>query len=87
MFATKNDPVLAIQKLDAESIQFTLEKADLSLANALRRVMIAEVSTMAIDLVTITANSSVLPDEFIAHRLGLLPVNLFLCRCAASNPG
>lgn len=68
-------PKIDVQELRDDFIRFELTETDASVANAIRRVMIAEVPTLAIDLVSIEVNTSVMTDEFLAHRLGMIPLN------------
>jgi DNA-directed RNA polymerase subunit D len=56
------------------TLRFLLAETNHAYANALRRAMIAEVPAMAIEDVVIVENTSVLYDEVIAHRLGLIPL-------------
>jgi DNA-directed RNA polymerase subunit D len=55
-------------------LRFLLDGTNHAYANALRRAMMAEVPAMAIEDVIIIENTSVLYDEVIAHRLGLIPL-------------
>jgi len=55
-------------------IRFIVEGVTASFTNALRREMISGVPCMAIEDVAIIENTSVLFDEIIAHRLGLIPL-------------
>lgn len=120
---SSRDLKMEITNLARDSMEFTLRNSDVTTANTLRRVMIAEVRgnggrarslgggncahgghsrrrprggrrdrcerpdqvadmspappqipTLAIDRVRIAENTSVLMDEFLAHRLGLIPM-------------
>ncbi len=57
-----------------EKLTFLLEDSTPGFANALRRTMIEQVPTMAIEDVEFRKNSSVLYDEIVAHRLALIPL-------------
>jgi DNA-directed RNA polymerase subunit D len=65
---------------DSEKIAIKLKGVPLQYANALRRVCLNGVPVFAIDTVDIIENTSVLPDEGLAHRLGLIPLKTDLKR-------
>jgi len=67
-------PQVLVHDVTSSHIRFSFEGVDASFSNAVRRICIAEVPTIAIDLVEVIENSSVLCDEFISHRLGLIPL-------------
>ncbi len=81
--STRSVPALIRTKLVEEkgnSVTLQLEGVDRSYANAVRRFCISEVPSMAIDDVVILENSSVLYDEILAHRLGMVPIKTDLER-------
>jgi len=61
-------------KIDDTDMEFDLIGVDAALANAFRRILLAEIPTMAIEKVHIHTNTSMIKDEILAHRLGLIPL-------------
>jgi DNA-directed RNA polymerase II subunit RPB3 len=65
---------ISIRWIDNNRIDFILSNTSLAFANTLRRICIAQVPTLAIDMVEFAENTTVLADEFLAHRLGMIPL-------------
>ncbi|NYT18070.1 MAG: DNA-directed RNA polymerase subunit D [Methanobacteriales archaeon] len=65
---------IEIKNQDDQELVFTIEGADVSLVNALRRIATVEVPTLAIETVQFTRNDARIFDEALAHRLGLVPI-------------
>lgn len=72
----KNNVKIEIKELTDETIEFDVIGIDAPLANSIRRVLISEIPTVAIENVCIYQNTGVLQDEYLAHRLGLIPLNI-----------
>lgn len=65
---------IEVLEKDETNLRLVVRDVDVPLMNALRRIALAEVPSMAIDEVVMIENSSILQDEIIAHRLGLTPL-------------
>jgi DNA-directed RNA polymerase subunit L/DNA-directed RNA polymerase alpha subunit len=76
----------AVTRESANVIRFTMEPTLVGYANTLRRTMITDVETVAFraDInesgatsdVVITANSTPMSNEMLAHRIGLIPIHV-----------
>uniref|UniRef100_A0A7C1T9X2 DNA-directed RNA polymerase subunit Rpo3 n=1 Tax=Thermofilum pendens TaxID=2269 RepID=A0A7C1T9X2_THEPE len=69
-------PRLSVLEKKGEKLVLLLEDVTPALANSIRRALVAEVPTLAIDEVIIAENTSIFWDEMIAHRLALIPLKM-----------
>jgi len=65
---------LKIGKIHEKKIEFTVSGISTGLANSIRRYCMVRVPILAIDNVIFYENSSPVFDDYLAHRLGLMPV-------------
>ena len=77
----------SIQILTSENEKISIKIKGFSLhyANALRRICLNGIPIFAIDTVDIIENTSVLPDEGIAHTLGMIPLKTELAEFDESD--
>jgi len=76
---------LEMLELKDRKAKFVLSEVTPAFANSLRRAMISDVPKMAIDFLDIYDNTSVLFDEMLSLRLGMIPIktNLEMYRSPA----
>mmetsp|Transcript_23090 Transcript_23090/g.64430 ORF Transcript_23090/g.64430 Transcript_23090/m.64430 type:complete len:376 (-) Transcript_23090:45-1172(-) len=67
---------LNILEQKKQELVFELIGCDASFANALRRILLAEVPTMALENIYMFTNTGLLHDEVLSHRLGLIPLDV-----------
>ena len=68
-----------------QRISVELKGVPLQYANALRRICLNGVPVYAIDTIDVISNTSVLADEGVAHRLGLIPLKTEISAIQENN--
>jgi hypothetical protein len=67
---------IKITRREKDLLEFEMMNVDPSITNALRRILICEVPTVAIEHVFVIDNTSEMADEVLSHRLGLVPLTV-----------
>ncbi|GBO15071.1 DNA-directed RNA polymerases I and III subunit RPAC1 [Araneus ventricosus] len=69
---------IKIMKIDEENMDMEFDMIGIGppIANAIRRILLAEIPTMAIDKIHLYNNTTVIPDEVLTHRIGLVPIKV-----------
>ena len=79
------DLSLQIINQGEQKISVKLQGLPLQYANALRRICLNGIPIFAVDTVDIYENTSILADEGISHRLGLIPLKTELSAIQTNN--
>ena len=72
----KEELQIDVVRVDDQMLEMQIKGINAATANALRRIIIAEIPTVAFHKVFMYQNTSVIPDELLVHRLGLIPLRI-----------
>jgi len=76
-----------ILRNEGNELAFSIEGISSAIANTIRRVIIAEVPTLAIDEITFVKNQTPFYDEIVALRFGLVPIKTDLNSYSTKEKG
>ena len=85
--------LVILELVEGYEARFEIKNVQLAFANALRRAMMSDVPTLAIDHVNFYDNTSVFFDEMLSLRLGLIPIRgdvdsvMFQSECECGGEG
>ncbi|MFH0954951.1 MAG: DNA-directed RNA polymerase subunit D [Candidatus Micrarchaeota archaeon] len=70
--------MVEVKKLEEKNNRLSLivSDADIALMNSLRRTIMNSVPVFAAEKIILYENSSVMPDEMLSHRLGMIPISV-----------
>jgi glutamine phosphoribosylpyrophosphate amidotransferase len=71
-----DDFQIVVTRREKDLLELEMINVDPSIVNSLRRILISEVPTVAIEHVFVIDNNSEMAEEVIAHRLGLVPLTV-----------
>lgn len=63
-----------IKKLNSDKISLEIHNEDISISNAIRRTLISKIPTYAFSDIDISINTTSLHNDFIKHRIELIPL-------------
>ena len=65
--------IVSIQKYSKEEGVFLLKNIERTIINGIRRILLSEIPSYTIDSIEMEKNNSLMNDEYLAHRIGLIP--------------
>lgn len=67
---------LKVIKSDENNLTFLIKDLDLSFINSIRRVLMSDIDGYAFDEIEIKENTSIIHNEQMRHRIGLIPIRM-----------